>query len=81
MGIFGNELESKEVRHERREKRPNSSRNVDASQRKEILRRIESEGAELRQDGDIVRKAVNKAIKRNAKFQITMMTAENGWIF
>lgn len=71
IGIFVEELESKKVSHETKDYKPISSSYVDAGKRKEILRRIESERAELREHGDVVRKAVNKAIKRDAKFQGT----------
>mgnify|MGYP003626399969 CR=1 FL=1 len=67
IGIFVEELESKKVSHESKDYKPVASSYVDAGKRQEILRRIESEGAELRQDGDVVRKAVTKAIKRDAK--------------
>ena len=71
IGRFVLELETKGINHEREEYKPIASRYIGAGQRKEILSRVEKTRADLRQSGDVVRKAVNKAIKRDAKFQGT----------
>ena len=69
IGIFVEELEAKKINYENKGYRPIASSYIDASKRKEILRGINGKRAESRQGGDVLRKAVNKAIGRDAKFQ------------
>ena len=69
IGIFIKELKSKKVSYENNGQRPIASQFIDAKGRREILRGIEGKRPELRQVGNVLRNAVQKAIGRDAKFQ------------
>ena len=69
IGTFVRLLDKKGINYEQSEYQPVESRYVDKGKRKEILRRIKSQGTETNQRGQNFSSAIERAIQRDAEFQ------------
>lgn len=71
IGKFAELLDEKNISYEQQQFRPTESRYVDKGKRKEIIRRVKSDGSGLESRGQGFNETLEQAIKRDAEFQGT----------
>ena len=71
MGTFARLLDENNISYEQQQFRPTESRYVDQGKRKEIIRRVKSDGTRPQPRGEGFSETVERAIQRDAEFQGT----------
>jgi hypothetical protein len=71
MGRFAELLDENNISYEQQQYKPTESRYVDKGKRKEIIRRIKSEGSGPQQRGEGFSETIEQSIQRDAEFQGT----------
>ncbi len=71
IGKFAELLDENNISYEQQQFRPTESRYVDKGKRKEIIRRVKSDGARLESRGQDFRETIEQAVQRDAAFQGT----------
>jgi hypothetical protein len=78
IGKFAELLDENNTTYEQQQFRPTESRYVDKGKRKEIIRRVKSDGARPESRGQGFNEAVEQAIQRDAAFQGTTYEEYSG---
>jgi len=71
MGRFAELLDENNINYEQQQYKPTESRYVDKGKRKEIIRRIKSQGTGPQQRGEGIGATIEQSIQRDAEFQGT----------